>query len=87
VRQPALDLLPIGRRNLQGEQVAADEVFEVLSAQDSLIRGSLETCRKEAARVRGPGHRPDDVPPADRWHPARTVLKSTRLIGELPDLE
>ncbi|GAB3157925.1 LLM class flavin-dependent oxidoreductase [Amycolatopsis stemonae] len=72
---------------LQGEQVADDEVFEVLSAQDSLIVGSPETCRKKLRAYANLG--------IDRMMclqqiggiPHEKVLKSIRLIGELiPDL-
>ncbi|WP_439379821.1 LLM class flavin-dependent oxidoreductase [Amycolatopsis lexingtonensis] len=74
-------------RILQGEQVADDEVFEVLSAQDSLIVGSPETCRKKLRAYAELG--------IDRMMclqqiggiPHDKVLKSIRLIGELiPDL-
>ncbi|WP_410592707.1 LLM class flavin-dependent oxidoreductase [Amycolatopsis sp. lyj-23] len=74
-------------RILQGEQVPDDEVFEVLSAQDSLIVGSPETCRKKLRAYAELG--------IDRMMclqqiggiPHEKVLKSIRLIGELiPDL-
>ncbi|MEU7789763.1 LLM class flavin-dependent oxidoreductase [Amycolatopsis sp. NPDC049159] len=74
-------------RILQGEQVADEEVFEVLSAQDSLIVGSPETCRKKLRAYAELG--------IDRMMclqqiggiPHDKVLKSIRLIGELiPDL-
>jgi alkanesulfonate monooxygenase SsuD/methylene tetrahydromethanopterin reductase-like flavin-dependent oxidoreductase (luciferase family) len=75
-------------RILQGEQVRDEEVFEVLSAQDSLIVGSPETCRKKLRAYADLG--------IDRLMclqqiggiPHEKVLKSIRLIGELiPDLE
>jgi alkanesulfonate monooxygenase SsuD/methylene tetrahydromethanopterin reductase-like flavin-dependent oxidoreductase (luciferase family) len=74
-------------RILQGEQVADDEVFTVLSAQDSLIVGSPDTCRKKLRAYAGLG--------IDRMMclqqiggiPHEKVLKSIRLIGELiPEL-
>ncbi|SFW79480.1 LLM class flavin-dependent oxidoreductase [Amycolatopsis australiensis] len=74
-------------RILQGEQVADDEVFEVLSAQDSLIVGSPQTCRKKLRAYADLG--------IDRMMclqqiggiPHEKVLKSIRLIGELiPEL-
>lgn len=74
-------------RILQGEQVRDEEVFEVLSAQDSLIVGSPETCRKKLRAYADLG--------IDRLMclqqiggiPHEKVMKSIRLIGELiPDL-
>ncbi|MFG1646531.1 LLM class flavin-dependent oxidoreductase [Amycolatopsis sp. NPDC049252] len=74
-------------RILQGEAVPDDEVFTVLSAQDSLIVGSPETCRKKLRAYADLG--------IDRMMclqqiggiPHDKVLKSIRLIGELiPDL-
>ncbi|MEC3974118.1 LLM class flavin-dependent oxidoreductase [Amycolatopsis sp. H20-H5] len=84
---PSEAKLLIGRI-LQGEQVADDEIFTVLSAQDSLIVGSQDTCRKKLQayaelgidrmmclqQIGGIGH--DEV------------LKSIRLIGGLiPELD
>jgi alkanesulfonate monooxygenase SsuD/methylene tetrahydromethanopterin reductase-like flavin-dependent oxidoreductase (luciferase family) len=84
---PSEAKLLIGRI-LQGEQVPDDEVFTVLNAQDSLIVGSPETCRRKLRayadlgidrmmcmqQIGGIGH--DEV------------VKSIRLVGELiPDLD
>jgi alkanesulfonate monooxygenase SsuD/methylene tetrahydromethanopterin reductase-like flavin-dependent oxidoreductase (luciferase family) len=74
-------------RILQGEPVPDDEIFAVLSAQDSLIVGSPDTCRKKLRAYADLG--------VDRLMclqqiggiPHDKVLKSIRLIGELiPDL-
>ncbi|WP_328453754.1 LLM class flavin-dependent oxidoreductase [Amycolatopsis sp. NBC_00438] len=74
-------------RILQGESVPDDEIFAVLSAQDSLIVGSPDTCRKKLRAYADLG--------IDRLMclqqiggiPHDKVLKSIRLIGELiPDL-
>ncbi|MBN6040225.1 LLM class flavin-dependent oxidoreductase [Amycolatopsis sp. 195334CR] len=74
-------------RILQGEAVPDDEVFTVLSAQDSLIVGSPETCRRKLRAYADLG--------IDRMMclqqiggiPHDQVLKSIRLIGELiPEL-
>jgi alkanesulfonate monooxygenase SsuD/methylene tetrahydromethanopterin reductase-like flavin-dependent oxidoreductase (luciferase family) len=74
-------------RILQGEAVSEDEVFTVLSAQDSLIVGSPDTCRKKLRAYADLG--------IDRMMclqqmgamPHEKVLKSIRLIGELiPEL-
>ncbi|HEX4721262.1 MAG TPA: LLM class flavin-dependent oxidoreductase [Pseudonocardiaceae bacterium] len=75
-------------RILQGETVPDDEVFTVLSAQDSLIVGSQETCRKKLRAYAELGidrmmclHQMGGLADDD-------VLKSIRLIGELiPDLD
>ncbi|MFC9252104.1 LLM class flavin-dependent oxidoreductase [Amycolatopsis thailandensis] len=74
-------------RILQGESVPDDEIFTVLSEQDSLIVGSPETCRKKLKAYAELG--------IDRMMclqqiggiPHEKVLKSIRLIGELiPEL-
>ncbi|HET6291592.1 MAG TPA: LLM class flavin-dependent oxidoreductase [Amycolatopsis sp.] len=74
-------------RILQGETVPDDEIFTVLSAQDSLIVGSPETCRKKLRAYADLG--------IDRMMclqqiggiPHEKVVKSIRLIGELiPEL-
>ncbi|WP_214401910.1 LLM class flavin-dependent oxidoreductase [Pseudonocardia lacus] len=74
-------------RILQGEAVSDDEVFTVLSAQDSLIVGSPETCRKKLRAYADLG--------IDRMMclqqiggiPHEAVMRSIRLVGELiPDL-
>ncbi|MBM7774337.1 alkanesulfonate monooxygenase SsuD/methylene tetrahydromethanopterin reductase-like flavin-dependent oxidoreductase (luciferase family) [Actinokineospora baliensis] len=72
---------------LRGEPVPDDEIFTVLSAQDSLIVGSPETCRRKLRAYADLG--------IDRMMclqqiggiPHEKVLKSIRLIGDLiPDL-
>jgi alkanesulfonate monooxygenase SsuD/methylene tetrahydromethanopterin reductase-like flavin-dependent oxidoreductase (luciferase family) len=74
-------------RVLQGEPVSDEEIFTVLSAQDSLIVGSRETCRRKLRAYADLG--------IDRMMclqqiggiPHEKVLKSIRLIGELiPEL-
>lgn len=74
-------------RILQGESVPDDEIFTVLSAQDSLIVGSPETCRKKLRAYADLG--------IDRMMclqqiggiPHDKVMHSIRLIGQLiPDL-
>ena len=75
-------------RILQGEKVSDDEVFTVLSAQDSLIVGSPETCRRKLKayadlgidrmmclqQMGGIGH--------------EEVMESIRLVGGLiPDFD
>jgi alkanesulfonate monooxygenase SsuD/methylene tetrahydromethanopterin reductase-like flavin-dependent oxidoreductase (luciferase family) len=74
-------------RILQGESVPDDEIFTVLSAQDSLIVGSPDTCRKKLRAYADLG--------IDRMMclqqiggiPHEKVLKSIRLVGELiPEL-
>jgi alkanesulfonate monooxygenase SsuD/methylene tetrahydromethanopterin reductase-like flavin-dependent oxidoreductase (luciferase family) len=74
-------------RILQGEAVPDDEIFTVLSAQDSLIVGSPDTCRKKLQAYADLG--------IDRMMclqqiggiPHEKVLTSIRLIGQLiPDL-
>ncbi|MEU5266457.1 LLM class flavin-dependent oxidoreductase [Amycolatopsis sp. NPDC021455] len=74
-------------RILEGEQVSDDEVFDVLSAQDSLIVGSPDTCRKKLRAYADLG--------IDRMMclqqiggiPHDKVMQSIRLIGELiPEL-
>jgi alkanesulfonate monooxygenase SsuD/methylene tetrahydromethanopterin reductase-like flavin-dependent oxidoreductase (luciferase family) len=74
--------LVIGRI-LQGEQVPDDEVFEVLNAQDSLIVGSPETCRRKLRAYADLG-----IDRLMSFHqvgslPHDQVLKSIRLIGDL----
>jgi alkanesulfonate monooxygenase SsuD/methylene tetrahydromethanopterin reductase-like flavin-dependent oxidoreductase (luciferase family) len=75
-------------RILQGEAVSDDEVFETLSAQDSLIVGSPETCRRKMKLFADLG--------IDRLMcfqqvgslPHDKVMKSIRLVGELiPELD
>jgi alkanesulfonate monooxygenase SsuD/methylene tetrahydromethanopterin reductase-like flavin-dependent oxidoreductase (luciferase family) len=70
-------------RILQGEQVPDDEVFEVLNAQDSLIVGSPETCRRKLRAYADLG-----IDRLMSFHqvgslPHDQVLKSIRLIGDL----
>ncbi|HEX3476227.1 MAG TPA: LLM class flavin-dependent oxidoreductase [Kofleriaceae bacterium] len=70
-------------RILQGETVSDDEVFDTLSAQDSLIVGSPETCRRKIQQFAELG--------VDRLMcfqqvgslPHDKVMKSIRLVGEL----
>lgn len=70
-------------RVLQGEQVPDEEIFTVLSAQDSLIVGSPDTCRKKLRTYADLG--------IDRLMclqqiggmPHDKVMKSIRLVGEL----
>lgn len=70
-------------RIMQGEAVADEEVFEILSAQDSLIVGSPETCRRKMQLLADLG--------IDRLMcfqqvgslPHDKVMKSIRLVGEL----
>jgi alkanesulfonate monooxygenase SsuD/methylene tetrahydromethanopterin reductase-like flavin-dependent oxidoreductase (luciferase family) len=75
-------------RVLQGEHAPDDEIFTVLSAQDSLIVGSPDTCRKKLQAYANLG--------IDRLMclqqiggmPHDKVMKSIRLIGELiPELD
>ena len=84
---PSAANLLIGRI-LQGEDVPEDEIFTVLSAQDSLIVGSPETCRKKLQAYADLG--------IDRMMCLQqmgslgeeAVMKSIRLIGELiPDID
>lgn len=84
---PSPALVAIGRI-LQGEQVPDDELFDALAAQDSLIVGSPETCRKKLRAYADLG--------IDRlmcFHqvgalPADAVTRSIQLIGELiPELD
>jgi alkanesulfonate monooxygenase SsuD/methylene tetrahydromethanopterin reductase-like flavin-dependent oxidoreductase (luciferase family) len=75
-------------RVLQGEPVPEDEIFTVLSAQDSLIVGSPDTCRKKLQAYAELGidrmmclHQMGGLAHDD-------VMKSIRLIGGLiPDLD
>lgn len=75
-------------RILQGETVPDDELFDALSAQDSLIVGSPDTCRKKLRAYADAGidrlmcfHQVGALP-QDR------VLRSMELIGELiPEFE
>lgn len=74
--------LVIGRI-LQGEKVPDEQIFEALSAQDSLIVGSKETCRRKLRAYADLGidrmmcfHQVGALPDAE-------VEKSIRLIGEL----
>jgi alkanesulfonate monooxygenase SsuD/methylene tetrahydromethanopterin reductase-like flavin-dependent oxidoreductase (luciferase family) len=75
-------------RILQGEHVPDDDLFTVLSAQDSLIVGSRDTCRKKLQAYAELG--------IDRLMclqqiggiPHDKVMRSIQLIGELiPDLD
>jgi alkanesulfonate monooxygenase SsuD/methylene tetrahydromethanopterin reductase-like flavin-dependent oxidoreductase (luciferase family) len=75
-------------RIIQGEPVPDDEVFTVLNAQDSLIVGSPETCRRKLAAYADLG--------IDRMMCMQQiggiehgkVLDSIRLIGDLiPELD
>lgn len=70
-------------RIMQGEAVSDDEVFQVLSAQDSLIVGSPETCRRKMRMFEELG--------IDRLMcfqqvgslPHDKVMQSIRRVGEL----
>ncbi|WP_020666032.1 LLM class flavin-dependent oxidoreductase [Amycolatopsis nigrescens] len=83
VNEPPTPAQLVIGRILEGEQVPDDEIFEVLSAQDSLIVGSPETCRKKLRVYADLG--------IDRlmcFHQVgqlshEQVLTSIRLIGEL----
>lgn len=75
-------------RIMQGETVSDEEVFDALSAQDSLIVGSPETCRRKMKSFQDLG--------IDRLMcfqqvgqlPHDKVMKSIRLVGELiPELD
>lgn len=70
-------------RLMRGEQIPNEEVFEVLSEQDSLIVGSPDTCLRKMRVYEELGidrlmcfHRVGQIP-----HEA--VMKSIRMIGEL----
>jgi alkanesulfonate monooxygenase SsuD/methylene tetrahydromethanopterin reductase-like flavin-dependent oxidoreductase (luciferase family) len=87
VRQAPTEANLLIARILQGEAVPDDEVFTVLSAQDSLIVGSPDTCRKKLQAYADLG--------IDRMMclqqiggiPHDEVMTSIRLIGDLiPDL-
>jgi len=79
---PNMAQIVIGRI-MQGEVVPDDEVFAALGAQDSLIVGSPETCRKKMQVYKDLG--------IDRLMcfqqvgalPHDKVMKSIRLVGEL----
>ncbi len=70
-------------RIMQGEAVGDEEIFETLSAQDSLIVGSPETCRRKMKHYQDLG--------IDRLMcfqqvgslPHDKVMKSIRMVGEL----
>ena len=70
-------------RVLQGQDVSEDEIFAVLSAQDSLIVGSPETCARKLRAYEGIG--------IDRMMCLQQmggiahddVMTSIRLIGDL----
>lgn len=70
-------------RVVSGEEVSDEEIFEVLSAQDSLIVGSPDTCRKKLQKYADLG--------IDRLMCLQQignigdeeVLTSIRLIGKL----
>ncbi|WP_223124681.1 hypothetical protein [Streptomyces sp. TRM68367] len=70
-------------RILQGERVPDDEIYRALTAQDSLIVGSPDTCRRKLRAYADLG--------IDRLMcfqqvgalPQEAVLRSMRLIGEL----
>ena len=74
--------LVIGRI-LEGEDVPEDELFEVLSAQQSLIVGSPDTCRKKLRAYADLGI--DRLMCLQQIGPigADEVMTSIRLIGEL----
>ncbi|WP_329792373.1 LLM class flavin-dependent oxidoreductase [Lentzea sp. DG1S-22] len=74
--------LVIGRI-IQGEDVPEDELFEVLSAQQSLIVGSPETCREKLRAYADLGI--DRLMCLQQIGPigADEVMTSIRLIGEL----
>ncbi|MEU7476627.1 LLM class flavin-dependent oxidoreductase [Lentzea sp. NPDC042327] len=74
--------LVIGRI-LQGEDVPDDELFEVLSAQQSLIVGSPDTCRKKLRAYADLGI--DRLMCLQQIGPigADEVMTSIRLVGEL----
>ncbi len=70
-------------RVVSGEEVSDEEIFEVLSAQDSLIVGSPDTCRKKLRKYADLGidrlmclHQIGDIGDDE-------VMTSIRLIGEL----
>jgi alkanesulfonate monooxygenase SsuD/methylene tetrahydromethanopterin reductase-like flavin-dependent oxidoreductase (luciferase family) len=79
---PTAAQLLVGRV-LQGEKVADDEIFTILSAEQSLIVGSQDTCRKKLRTYADLG--------IDRLMCLQQigsiaddqVTKSIRLIGEL----
>jgi len=79
---PSPATLVIGRI-LQGETVPDDEVYQALAAQDSLIVGSPETCRRKLRAYADLG--------IDRLMcfqqvgalPHESVMQSIRLVGEL----
>lgn len=84
---PSQAQMVIGRI-MQGEAVSDEEVFAALSAQDSLIVGSPETCRRKMKSFQDLG--------IDRLMcfqqvgqlPHDKVMKSIRLVGELiPELD
>jgi alkanesulfonate monooxygenase SsuD/methylene tetrahydromethanopterin reductase-like flavin-dependent oxidoreductase (luciferase family) len=75
-------------RIMQGEDVPPDEIYEVLSAQASLIAGSPETCRKKMQAYADLGI--DRLMCFQQVGGLRheDVMKSIRLIGELiPELD
>jgi alkanesulfonate monooxygenase SsuD/methylene tetrahydromethanopterin reductase-like flavin-dependent oxidoreductase (luciferase family) len=75
-------------RIMQGEDVPADEIYDVLSAQASLIVGSPETCRKKMQAYADLGI--DRLMCFQQVGNLRheDVMKSIRLIGELiPELD
>jgi alkanesulfonate monooxygenase SsuD/methylene tetrahydromethanopterin reductase-like flavin-dependent oxidoreductase (luciferase family) len=83
-----VDAVPTGAqlvigRIIQGEDVPEDEVFEVLSAQQSLIVGSPDTCREKLQAYADLGI--DRLMCLQQIGPigADEVLTSIRLIGEL----
>lgn len=81
---PNMAQIVIGRL-MEGQTVPDDEIFAALSAQDSLIVGSKETCRRKIQVYRDLG--------IDRLMcfqqvgalPHDKVMKSIRLVGELID--
>lgn len=70
-------------RIMGGEEVPNEEVFAVLSEQDSLIVGSLETCRRKMRTYQGLGI--DRLMSFHRVGPLAhdAVMKSIRLVGSL----
>jgi alkanesulfonate monooxygenase SsuD/methylene tetrahydromethanopterin reductase-like flavin-dependent oxidoreductase (luciferase family) len=80
---PPNDAQMVIGRILQGEQVPDEEVFEALNAQDSLIVGSPETCRRKLRAYADLG-----IDRLMAFHqvgslPHEKVLKSMRLVGDL----
>jgi alkanesulfonate monooxygenase SsuD/methylene tetrahydromethanopterin reductase-like flavin-dependent oxidoreductase (luciferase family) len=69
-------------RLARGEEISGEEVFEVLNAQDSVIIGDPETCRRKMARYRDIGvDRLLCFQQVGRLSPD-AVKQSMRLVGE-----